>query len=499
MWMRELAGWLGAVLLGVVTMGQVASTARAELLFRDGDSFAVALLARSLTDGEAFDWALSTVLFIPETLAYLLLWLPAQLLPIGVDAVLATAGVLNIAALYGALRFAAGRRRTGRAPVAWALVAVAALCAIAATETSASRDSLELASLLLTTTYYSATVIATVMSIGIVRRAFDRDAAGRALPVWLGVVAGVSMLSNPLFAAWTTVPLGVILAIAAVYPSARERALPLLGGLAAGTAAGLLGRIPLSAWIANDGTSYADPSLWPESAAYYGARLGERLASPLGVIGCLFVVALLVFAIVATRRAADAGARVVAAAAWVVPLVVAVGMLALGTHASRYLEPVVFAPVLALVATPVAVRVPRRARVMVPAAAAVLLVAGGALSVPRTITAANAGDADLACVNDWVTASGQTGGGQFWTVRLPKLHLDDASQLVQVDHRLNGYAWLVNRTDFAVGEVTFLIEDSASSYWELGTDDLPADAIDCGRYTIYDFTPTTLPLGPAHS
>jgi len=498
-WMRELGGWLGAVLLGIVTMGQVASTARADLLFRDGDSLVVALLARSFTDGEAFDWALSTVLFIPETLAYLLLWLPAQLLPIGVDAVLATAGVLNIAALYGALRFAAGRRRDGRAPVAWALVAVAALCAIAATETTASRDSLELASLLLTTTYYSATVIATVLAIGLVRRAFDRDAAGRALPVWLGVVAGVSVLSNPLFAAWATVPLGIILAIAAVYPSARDRALPLLGGLAAGTAAGLIARIPLSAWIANDGSSYADPSLWPESAAYYGARLGERLATPLGVIGCLLVVALLVLALIATRRAADAGARMVAAASWVVPLVVAVGMIALGTHASRYIAPIVFAPILALVATPVALRLPRRIGVVVPAAAAVLLVAGAALSVPRTAAATTAADADLACVNDWVTASGQTGGGQFWTVRLPKLHLDDAAQLVQVDHRLNAYAWLVNRTDFAVGEVTFLIEDSSSSYWELGTDDLPAEAIDCGRYTIYDFTPTVLPLGPAHS
>jgi hypothetical protein len=28
---------------------------------------------------------------------------------------------------------------------------------------------------------------------------------------------------------------------------------------------------------------------------------------------------------------------------------------------------------------------------------------------------------------------------------------------------------------------------------------VPSDVIKCGQYTIYDFSPVALPLGPAHS
>ncbi len=69
-----------------------------------------------------------------------------------------------------------------------------------------------------------------------------------------------------------------------------------------------------------------------------------------------------------------------------------------------------------------------------------LLALGGILSIPRLAAAAEVADPDLTCVTDWVDASGRTGAGQFWTVRLPKLHLDDPAQLVQVDHELRGYA-----------------------------------------------------------
>ena len=154
---------------------------------------------------------------------------------------------------------------------------------------------------------------------------------------------------------------------------------------------------------------------------------------------------------------------------------------------------------LALVASPRTVRIPQRTATAITAAAGVVLLIGGGVSVPRLVAATQHPNDDLTCVNDWISASGQTGGGQFWTVRLPKLHLDDPSQLVQVDHQLNAYAWLVNRTDFEVGDVTFLIEDDQSVAWGLGTNALPTDVIACGQYTIYDFTPVALPLGPARS
>lgn len=495
---RELGGWLGALLLATATAAQVASTERAELLFRDGDSLVVALLVRSITEGQPFDWAMSSVLFIPETLAFGMLWMLSRPFDLGVDIVLAAAGALNLVGLYGGIRLAAGRRRDGAAPVAWSLVALAAFCLIAATETSSSRDALELASLQLTTTYYAATVVAVAVSVGIVRRAFDRSGSGRSQPAWLAAVASASVLSNPLFVAWATVPLAAILGVAAVYPTSRRKAVLLLAWLLGGTVVGLLARIPLSPWIANSGTGYAQPGQWPESARYYGDLLAQRLSNPLGVTAAFLVAALLVLAIRQALRAQDAGARVVAASAFVLPLLVTIGAIALGTHAARYLEPALFAPVLALVASPRIMRVSRRAATVLTATVTGVLVVGAGLSVPRIVAAAQHPDPDLTCVTDWVTESGRTGGGQFWTVRLPKLHLDDPSQLVQVDHRLSAYAWLVNRSDFAAGAVTFLIEDAHSTPWQLGSNAVPTETVSCGRYTIHDFAPATLPLGPQH-
>jgi hypothetical protein len=495
-WGRELTGWLGALGLSVIIAGQVAASVRSELLFRDGDSLIVAMFARSVLGGGPQDWAMSSVLFLPEAAAFAGL---DVLLPLDPASLLAVNAVVNLLALYGALRLAAGRRREGSAPVAWSLIALLAFGLLAATEISASRDALELASLQLTTTYYAATVIGVVLSIGLVRLVLDRDRGGSRLLVALGAVAAVSSLTNPLYAVWATVPLTVYL-LFAMRMSARRKRMPiLLAVIVGGTILGLIGRIPFGAWIANTGAGYAQPALWPQSAAYYGGLLLDRLSTPLGLIGCLLALALLAWAVLRMTRAEDPGSRLVAALAWLMPVLVVIGAIALGTHAARYLQPVAFAPVLALVATPRAVRIPRRAARAAAAVAAVLVLVGGGLSVPRLGAAAASADPDLLCVTDWVDASGRTGAGQFWTVRLPKLHLDDPAQLVQVDHQLNGYAWLVNRRDFDVGEVSFLIEDAQTVRWQLPVAVVPDEVVDCGRYRILDFGDTTLPLGPQHS
>lgn len=499
-WVRELAGWLIAAAVSSITAAAVASSARAELLFRDGDSVIVAMLARSLLSGEKLDWALSSVLFLPETAAFTAL---DAVLPVGADSLLAVSAALNLLALYGAIRLVAGRFRPGTAPVAWSVVALAVFGVLAMTETSTSRDALELASLQLTTTYYSATVVAVVLTVGITRRILDRTRSSVWLCVTIGAVALVSTLSNPLYAAWATIPLAVVLPFAATARDHRARSLTIIGVLITGTALGLVARIPFSAWIANTGTGYAQPEFWAESVEYYSMLIGQRMLSPSGAFGVLITIGLIAVAVARTVRATEGGARLVAAVGWVAPVVVVLGAVALGTHAARYLQPVAFAPILALVAAPRVVRlpalVPARAARSATAVIGVLLIVGGGLSIPRLANAAQRPDADVACVTDWVEASGRTGAGQFWTVRLPKLHLDDPSQLVQVDHRLNGYAWLVNRTDFAVGEVSFLVEDSQTVPWDIPQPFSPRRVVDCGRYSIIDLDAATLPLGPAHS
>ena len=489
-WVRELLGWVTALGASLVIAAQVAASARSELLFRDGDSLIVAMFARSALSGEHLDWAMSSVLFLPESAVFAAL---SSITHADLNTLLAVNAVVNLLAIYGAVRLAAGARRAGTSPVAWSLIALSVFGAMACTETSPSRDALELASLQLTTTYYSSTVVAVLVVIGLLRRSLDGPGSW-SLAV-ISPVAVVATLSNPLFAAWATVPLTLLLAIGAARPGLRRRMLLAIGILIASTVVGFLARIPFAAWIANTGAGYAQPERWRESIAYYGELLAERLTTPLGVLGALLVLALVALAVVRTVRATSAGERLVAAAGWMLPVIVAVGAIALGTHAARYLEPVVFAPLLALVAAPRTVRMPQPVGLI----AIVLVVIAGVSSVPRLSAAAHAPDADLRCVTDWVNASGRTGGGQFWTVRLPKAHLGDPSQLVQVDHRLNGYAWLVNRTDFDHGSVSFLVEDSQTVQWELPASAVPERIVQCGRYSILDYGSGSLPVGPAHS
>ncbi|WP_259607030.1 hypothetical protein [Microbacterium neungamense] len=404
-------------------------------------------------------------------------------------------------ALYGATRLAAGRREPGRAPVAWSLIALGAFGMLAASETSASRDALEPASLLLTTTYYSATVIGAVVAVGLMRRLLDTTSRRVLLGTTfaLGVTTVVSTVSNPLFVAWAVAPLVVILAVRAVRDDQRMPSLSGVGALLAGAAGGMIGRIPLSEWIANSGTGYAQPALWQESMSHYAALGIERLASPHGLAAAVLTAALIALCVVRSIRAGD-GSGVIALYGWLAPALVVLGAIALGTHAARYLAPIAFAPVLGLVARPTALPSPRLVRRAAASVAAVALAAGVVIGIPTIGAAAGRPDPDLTCVTDWVDGSGRTGAGQFWTVRLPKLHLAEPSRLVQVDHRLRGYAWLVNRTDFAVGEVTFLVEDAQTVPWDLPPPGaVPDRVIECGRYRILDYASHPLPLGPQRS
>ncbi|PRB18253.1 hypothetical protein [Microbacterium sp. MYb62] len=493
---RELSGWSGALAVALITVAQVASSARSELLFRDADSLIVAMFTRSVLSGQPLDWAMSSVLFLPESTAFAVL---DTVLPFEVNGLLAVSAVLNLLALYGAFRLAAGRRREGSAPVAWSLGGLALFSVLAMTDVSGSRNALDLASLLLTTTYYAATVLAVVLSVGCVRRVLDRDRGGVGLLVALGVTAAVSTLSNPLYAAWATVPIALLLAVMIIRSPQRIRTAMVLVVLLTGTAIGFLGRIPLQAWIANTGAGYVQPGLWADSLDYYAALLTDRLSTSIGFVGCLIVVTLIVLAVIRMIRAADPGTTFVSGIAWVMPAVVVIGAIALGTHAARYLQPLAFAPVLALVAMPRAWPMPVRVRSLVAAVVVMLLAIGGVVSVPRLASVSAGSDPDLTCVTEWVNASGRTGAGQFWTVRLPKMHLDDPARLVQVDHELNGYAWLVNRTDFDVDEVSFLVEDAQSVAWSLPAPAAPEEVIDCGRYRILDLGDRTLSLGPPRS
>ncbi|MNU10327.1 hypothetical protein D3C72_2574140 [compost metagenome] len=59
----------------------------------------------------------------------------------------------------------------------------------------------------------------------------------------------------------------------------------------------------------------------------------------------------------------------------------------------------------------------------------------------------------------------------------------------------------MNRDDFTVGEVSFLVLDAQSPAFALpgGVSLADAELVPCGRYTIADFGSALLPLGPQRS
>jgi len=526
-WLAEAGAGLVALALAVAVVARVADTARSALLFSDGDSMLPVLVMRSIEVGQPQDWAMSSVLFLPELLVFGALWM----LRLGgdggthVDATIVVNAVVNLVALYAVLRAAAGRRGRAVAPVAGALAAFVAFAVLAALDHTASRDSLELASLMTTATYYSATVIAVILTLGLLRRIADQPSRRAGPLVAVGLVAAVAVLSNPLFLLWATAPLAVLLIVVGM--RRRERALLWATGvLAGGSVAGYLGRIPLAPFIANDGLGYIDVGRMGASAAYYGRLVVDLAGSPGGAASLAVTTLLFVTAVggsirlgSGSRAGARPGAFLVATAGWVLPLVVATAAIALGTNAARYLQPVVFAPVAALVVLPDVLRtsrppaaVPRSGRpgerrgdrpwrIAVVVAGAAVVVASGVVGVPALAAATHRTDADLTCVTTWVDASGRTGGGQYWTVRLPKAHVADPRALVQVDDTLRPYDWLVNRDDAAVGSISFLVTDDQSPPFTLpaGVTRDQATLVSCGRYTIADFGDVRLPLGAPRS
>ena len=489
--LREAAAAVAALALSLIVVAHLVATERAALLFTDGDSVITVLITRSLSAGEPQDWAMSSVLFLPEIAVFWLL----SLLGLPIMATVLLNAVINLLALYLALRFVT------RTPVA-ALAAFTAFAALALLESSGSRESLELASLMATTTYYSATVIGVLVTLGLLLRLPGRPA----VLAGVATVALVSTASNPIFLAWAVLPFALLL-IAARHLPVRARVLGLIA-LGGGAALGMLVRLPLAPWITNTGAGYAQPSQWGESARYYGDLVADRAQDAAGVASLLvwgILVALGVTLTVLCLRRRQLLLASIAAVSWMAPLLVVVGAVALGTHASRYIQPAVFLPVLAVAVLVAMVPAPHRlvdARLVVPGTALVLAIVAAVL-LPGVVQAGSRQhpDADVACVTQWVAESGEVGAGQFWTIRAPKAYADDPAALVQVDLQLNAYAWLVNRQDFAVERVSFLVSDELSFAFDLPPRLASAttQTNDCGRYTITDFGRPIVVLGPPHS
>lgn len=520
--MRERSGdiswrpWLIEVLCALAAIGMTLflvthlaqSSGRGELMFLDGDSMLTALFARSIWEGTAQDWSMSASLFVPELAVFTALAATGWSVPV----LQFVSAMLNFVALYVVLRVCAMTLppRRGRS-AASALLAYLAVVGLALLEGAGGRSSLELTSLLAMTTYYSATVLATLLAVGLVVRLIARDAPSLPLVVTLAAVVVLSVFSNPLFVAWAVLPL--LLVLTAVGVTCKGWRQILFAGvlLVAGSILGFLLRIPMRSTLVTTTASYLRPQQMGETLAYHRRLLLERLDAPGGWVALIATVALLILGIVLTvhfARVRAAGPLLLALFSWFAPLAANVGFILMGSGASRYLQLWAFVPVLALVALGVGLgsispepRQDARARLAVAGAGIVAAVGLllGILALPSAVRVTTTMDESLVCAVDWVNSSDRVGGGQFWSIRAIKAHVDDPARVLQVQPNMQGYGWIIDRADFLRHtSVSFLISDLWSSRWELPSEarDLPSTIVECGRFRIIDFGEAEIELGP---
>ncbi|GAA4265403.1 hypothetical protein [Frondihabitans peucedani] len=535
----ETAGILLSAAAAVVALAHALAGAKRSLLLDDGDSVLLPLMQRSFERGEAFEWGMSPVLFVfPE----LPLYLTSAAVTISVAAALLLNGVVNVVALYALLRFLAGRVLATRSlaapgqegaaagatdprrPILAALLGVAVLVALCLLETRPGGNTLEIASLFLTTTYYSGTVMALVATLGlVVHLAGPLDGRGRRIllpALTIGIVAAVSTLSNPLFVLWVTGPVVAALLVLSLVrwrtrirdPWWRPAATAL--ALVAGSAAGYAARQPFSGrFIIAEKDEYFRWGREDLTLSFARESLRALVETPGGVVEALVGAALLVGSVVVAAavvaRRSSGPMALVALVAGATAILLPLALLVTGSISTRYALPLLFTPlalvVAALAVTPRPAPRPARARdrrrIAVAAPLAVLLVVAGA-AVPATAAVARAGDAvasasasGAACLTAWTRGKHVTGVAQFWTGRRLAAYGGPSVRLLQVNSDFTVYPWLVDLApyrDARVGYVIVATRTDAGGHLDYWGDDVtnlgtPRGIVHCDGYDIRDY------------
>ncbi|MDQ0278872.1 hypothetical protein QO003_003175 [Arthrobacter silviterrae] len=510
----ETVAVLVALTLAVVAVWHMAFSSRSWMLYYDTETVLPAMIWGS---GTVQHWALSAVLFLPEMALYGLI----ALMGMSVKATLTAFAVADFFFAYLALRMTAGLVAKVSRPmrVFGALLAFTAIVVFAFLDDSPRWDTFELVSLLSTATYYGATVIALIATIGIAA-ALTAQALSRGCQIRLAcgltAVAFISTASNPLYLGWVCIPLVATLLVLAWSRLLRFRTTASISCiLAASAAAGLVARLPFAGLITKSASAYAVPGRALSTAIYYVRMLTERASSLSGFASLVMMFILIISSVILSRhfiRQKSSAAALVVTMGWMSPLITMCGAVALGAVGTRYLQPLFYAPAITLVLVPVLVRArwpaarsrPRLWRVRKPAVmmslAMVVVLCCGLFGVALFRKSADI-DSSIRCVDGWISAQNRVGAGRYWTIRGPKAYLANQSLLIQVDDHFNAYPWLVDRTDFNTRYVSFVIHDTTHPAPRLPRAVGPThtSVVRCGRYTIEDFRTAVLPVGSAIS
>ncbi|PYY61741.1 hypothetical protein DEJ17_03220 [Curtobacterium sp. MCSS17_011] len=504
---REALGGLVALALAVIALRHVIATERVSLLWYDGDSVLLPLVERSLQAGQPFEWAMSPALFFfPELPVYLF----CSLVTATPQQALALNGVLVLLAVYALVRAAANELMpaAGRpARIAVSAGALGLVTLLVLTESSGTATSLELASLLLTTTYYYGAVLAMLGTAVLVLRAVRLGRASVPLLVALGVVAACTTASNPLYVPWSAAPVVVTLGLLVLARRVPWRPAALLAGaVTVGSVIGYLVRIPLRPFVSLDPATYVQPSRAGETLRFFAALTDDRAGTAPGDLGLLLLFAGVLVTVGGTVWAWRVRTARTVLVATLLPLVtvvaVSVGVVVAGSETPRYLQPIVTAPLLALVAVAELTRTAvRRTRVHRPhrgvragvaVAMAAVLATGIAVAPGAAHAVATARYPAAACLDRWADGRQVTGVGQFWTVRPLATYASTNVELLQVRDTFETYPWLVDLGAYRDADPSFVVVGS-HDLWTTAVEDslgAPATITHCTGFDVYDYAGT---------
>jgi hypothetical protein len=514
----ELVGFLTAVSLAVAALRHVIATARVQLLWYDGDSVLLPMVARSLRLGESFEWAMSpTLFFFPEVPVYLL----CAAVTTTPQAALALNGVLVLLGVYALVRAIAAQvmpEATRLARVAVSVLALGVVTVLVLTEASDSAQSLEPASLLLLSTYYYGAVLAMLGTAALVLRVVRTASLPTGATSWgaltvLAVLAVATTASDPLYVPWSAGPVLVTLVLLAVGRRVPWRTVVGVAvALVGGSTLGYLLRIPLGPFVSLDPSTYVHPSQAVTTLGWFAALTDDRAASSAGDAELLLLFlgfAMSVAGAVWAWRVRTARTVLVACVLSVVTVVaVSVGVVLAGSETTRYLEPIATAPLVALVAVAELVRTRVRRTRLHRAGRGFRLVCGvvgagvlvtGIAVVPTTVHAVRAASYTPAtCLDRWVAGRDVDGRrvegvGQFWTVRPLAAYGTDSVRLLQVTDQFAAYAWMTNLAPYRDANPTYVVIGTRD-VWRTPVQDTlgdPADIVHCSGFDIYDYAGTT--------
>lgn len=503
----------------MIAVAHILSTDRAAILLSDGDSVLFELVYRSIRDGLPFHWVMSAVLFIfPEAPVYLLI----RSVSANPQQAIIVNAVLNLIVLYALVRAVAVIiRPTAARGIVAALAGYSAIVLCIMLETTASRQSFELASLLLVGTYYYGTILAGFATVALVALLLSRavlsrgglsraapsgaDRPARTLPAGIGLVA-VALLctaSNPLFGLWVAAPVAVGLGAVALLTSVRwGTAIRITSLLAAGTIAGLLARVPLAPFFSPAALPYIHPDRRLYALLFYPKRLLELALTPLGAAELLVVVLLIAAAVAALVVSLGRRDRPVHLFLAIIgagtPVIVYLANVVLGTEAERYLQPLFFSPVLSLVVL-ASLLLERRAIEPARPVGRRLLTAGAIVIVsvavvPSGVAIAGVVGTDytrVECLENWIDGRDVTGAGLFWDTRDLEAYGDDSVDLLQIVGTLAAFPWLIDLAGFYDADPSYLIVQDPSWLAEIEqTLGEPAEITECPTYLIVDFAGT---------